>query len=1153
MPEPSHTPPPPRRRLRKLVVLAALLTAALWLVHPILLSWAVSEALAMWARQNKFTVSVARIDVKLSGPCVLEEIEVESLPGARSSTVANIQRLEWQWGNLLDAFSERGRPLHSLTIRGLQYVVNRSWQDPEPAAPSNSPGFALPLPKWLPEKIEVTAPVIQITGRDDQWLLQDLELRLTENETGILRVGSASAYTAGLYRSLDRVSAATAWKSGSLWLGDMALAPGITIESVSVDLLQPSGPTVVLSAGCFGGSLRADLSLSPEAGTMDLAAWASGIDLREMASSLALQAEVSGRLLEGRFTFRGKPDRPADAEASLRLVADNTRWNNRGWESLEIGASLIHRRLVVTNFDLRQKDNHVNFNGEVSLAEGWSQIAQSPFLVNLRGDIYDVGSLASLVGSPLVGLKGRMSAAGSVSGRSGQLDGFLSIEASAIEYPTLPPSSLRIESLFHGNEIEVALCDVFSGKDAASLRGRIGLSSPHQYAADLTAKIADLSTYLRPFKALDLAGASAGALDINWQGDGTLQAHSGAFDVKLRDFVSMATPSGLTGEFSGTYSPQNLYFSKLDMSNGPLRLNSRATLAESGVTLKDLELTSGQKTLLEGGAFLPINLFSVFSGGSWQAAIDPDREAYLRFTTPKDLNIRSLLELAGQNPVADGTLHVELELGGKPALMSGNGSISLRNIAWSDPGSKAPSSSLEARIAAGNGTAALDGSLTTAGFPAMKLSAAMPFGLVQTTPGNWTWSNPTGNFTTTLDFPKTDLGVFRSLLPKVRTLSGEVSGQVTISGTVAEPRTNGRISLRNGNLEISARSASITNTQALLTFDGTRMMVDHFRGEVGAGPFQISGGVGLANLANPQWNLRLTGDKILLARNAGIRLRANVDLAATGDNTSGSVRGSLRFTDGRIFQRFEVTPLLFLPTEETPLELGPPFPPGTIPKPFASWNLNLKIENESPFLIQGNIASGEIEPNLTLRGTVGQPVPVGRISLKDVQAFLPFTTMNIHEGRIDFLPDSPWIPLLDVRGTAQTPDFEVQAYAFGPLNEKKLILRSEPPLPQESLVLLLTTGIAPGGNTMGAGFGEAAAGQGGLFLLRSFARQLDIPGFDADALVNRLQLQTIPPRSLGERTTVRGKLRLTDSFDLVTERDGYGFFNAGVSYTWRFR
>jgi hypothetical protein len=54
-------------------------------------------------------------------------------------------------------------------------------------------------------------------------------------------------------------------------------------------------------------------------------------------------------------------------------------------------------------------------------------------------------------------------------------------------------------------------------------------------------------------------------------------------------------------------------------------------------------------------------------------------------------------------------------------------------------------------------------------------------------------------------------------------------------------------------------------------------------------------------------------------------------------------------------------------------------------------------------------------------------------------------------------------------------------------------------------------------------------------------------------MMNRLQVQTIPARSLGERATMRGKLRLSDHVDMVTERDAQGFFNLGASYTWRFQ
>ena len=133
-----------------------------------------------------------------------------------------------------------------------------------------------------------------------------------------------------------------------------------------------------------------------------------------------------------------------------------------------------------------------------------------------------------------------------------------------------------------------------------------------------------------------------------------------------------------------------------------------------------------------------------------------------------------------------------------------------------------------------------------------------------------------------------------------------------------------------------------------------------------------------------------------------------------------------------------------------------------VPAPFNAWKVDFSIENDTPFLFSGNAASGEIIPELRLTGTLGNPIPVGRIELKNARVFLPFTTMTIPNGHLDFVEGNPWMPQLNIRGTAQALDYEVEAYAFGSLDKRQLILRSDPPLPQDSLIQLLTTGMAPG-------------------------------------------------------------------------------------------
>lgn len=1141
---------PRRRRFRRVFLIVALaVIALLWFLHPMALSWALRRGLETWCSENHLSFSAEKIVVRLDGPVSLQGIKFRSTPGSGLATALDISVFEWQWGSISSLFSDKEQFVRDLSVKGLSGIWDLSTGDS-----GSTGGVAFPLQRWLPRTISIESPSLELLDKNEKWRFRDFALKLAEGGAGRMDVGSFAFYVEGYSKSLGPVHASTAWKNGTLLLGDMELVPGIKVENLSLELLHAGGPSISLAAGCFGGSLRSDLLIQSSKGIVDMAAWASNIPLEPAAALLGIPGEIAGKLAEGRLTFRGRPDRPADAEASLRLVADGFQWNKRGWESLEIGASLIHRRLVVTDFDLRQKENRVNFNGELSLAEGWSQISKSPFLVKFHADIRELGALAGLLGGPLDEAAGRMTAAGTLSGHPGELDGFLSIEASGIEFRSLPPASLRMETVFRKNEIEIAVCDLYSKKDSASLKGTVGIDSSHQYAAELNAHIADLAVYLAPFHAPGAERISGGALDVLWQGDGNLKSHSGAFDIKLGNFVSVVTPAGLTGKFAGTYSPQNVYFSQLQLEHGPLKLNSRATFAGSGVTLKDVELKTGNTSLLDGAAFVPMDLFAVFGGKDWRASIDPDRETYIRLVTPKDLNIHSLLQLAGQNAPLEGQIRLSVEAGGPAAHLTAKGDVAAHDLLWKLPGTSVPPSSLTMKFSAADGTASFNGLLETKEFPPMTLSAHMPFGLIRMESGDWKWANPSGSFDAALDFPRTDLAVFRRFLPKLRQLTGSVSGKLAFSGTIGAPRTNGQIELKNGGFEISTRTPPVGKTEALLSFDGSRMRIERFRGEIGAGPFEITGDVGLTDPSNPVWNLQLHGQKVLLMRDEGMRLRANVDASLKGDNAGGALNGTIRFVDGRVYRRFEITPLLLVaPEESTDSVLLPPLPPGSVPDPFARWTLDLKIENETPFLIQGNIASGEIIPNINLRGTLGQPVPVGRVTLKDVQAFLPFTTMNIPEGRVDFLPDSPWIPLLDVRGTARTPDFEVQAYAFGPLNEKKLILRSEPPLPQEALVLLLTTGIATTGSTSGAGLGEAAAGQGGLFLLRSFARQLDLPGIDTDALMNRLQIQAIPPRALGEQTTMRGKFRLFDNFDLVTERDGYGFFNAGATYTWRFQ
>jgi len=1040
-------------------VIAVIGAVVLWAVHPPLLKWALRSALGAFCEAQGLELKDVTIHARLGSLIRAENLLIIGKSGSRLA----IARLDASLSNPTTWFTKSARLIERAEIGGLDGFLNTD--DLILPPPGQLP--SAPEIRWIPQNLDLQNISLEIFAPDHRIAVRNLSGRFRARSTGRVTASEILVEVGGLSWMREKISAVTAWKDGTLWLGEMEIHQGFFIEEVAANLLNPGGPAISLLARVFGGSLRGDLTLGRQ---IDAAFWASNVPLDSLPELTGLSERVSGRLVEGRLTFRGDPSRPADAEASLRLYADAFRWNDRGWESLEIGASLIHQRLVVTDFDLQQKGNRVNFNGEISIAEGWSQIAKSPFLLNVSADLQELGALGDLIGGPLNEVSGRMSATGSVSGRSGQLDGFLSIESSGIEFRSLPVKSLKVETVFRRNEIEIAKAEIYSRKDFVEARGVIGLAAPHVYSGDLKAKIEDIAKYLGPFRAPGADVVFSGALDARWQGDGTWKAPSGAFDLRLTRFVSGATPAGVTGKFSGTYSPQNVYFSEFGVENGPVRLTSRATFASSGMTFADLEVRSGSSLLIEGAAFLPLDIFDLFAGADWRSSVALDREAYIRLVTPQDVQVANLLRLLGQQSSVQGILNLNVEARGLPGLLAASAAVSLNQIRV--PGAaKFPDSSLQLGMNAAKGEATLEGSLISHGLSPVTVRARLPFGLAARDSAPPQWINPTGPLEIDANFPKSHLSVFSPLFPDVRRIAGDLSGQVTVRGTLANPESAGRAELRGGSLEITSTTPKWENVNAVVVFDKGEAKVESFQGTISGGPFGISGQLAFPG---PSLDLRFQGTKIPISTEPGIPLRANIDLSLVARPEDGAITGNVRLVDGRIGKRLEVTPLGTAPPEDNPLRRRDRPSLRLAPQAFQKWSLGIKISNETPFLWSGDPTDGEIIPEITLAGTIGRPMPIGRITLRQIRATLPSASVLIPEGRIDFLPDAPWVPFLDIRGTAQISGYSVLVCAFGPADENKLLVRSEPPLSADELVNLLTTGVS----TETSAFRQPAAPRG---------------------------------------------------------------------------
>lgn len=1075
-------------RLRRFWIALALLVGVFAIAQRAIVTAVLEFAAEVVCGRQGLVFSADSVSAGLFEPLVMEgvTIQVDEQRGDSRSAL-EIERLEVQWQRPEVIFSNPRRWIAKARLERMGVLLDfRRGEGGETGESAWHPvgvlaGLLRPAGEW-PDALEWSGARVEIETDSMRWVAERCEGLFDLAGAGKFEIGTLAVQSPRFVRSFGPWSGTTAWDGSRVSLANIEILPGVLASSISCGLERGRDPSISFQGRVFGGTVRGDWNFQRgERGAVwDFAAVCSNVPLEELPAALGVAGKAQGRLAEGRFTFRGEPGRPTDAEASLRVLAKDFRWNDRGWESLEIGASLIHRRLLVSNFDLRQRENTVTLNGEISLAEGWAKIAEAPFLLNLRANIKELGALARLTLGGAEEAKGQLAAEGSLSGRLGSLDGFVGLRANGVEYRGVPVDSIDVEVLFRKTYAEIVRCEMKSEGESISAKGRIGQSAPHSYSAQLEARLDDLAIWLRPFPEIGGGKVRGGALKLNWSGDGSLEGHSGAFDLNLDKFVSDPTPAGLTGRFAGTYSPENIYFSRAEVENGPMRMRSRVTLSSSGINLEDLELLARGKHLLRGRAFLPVNPFTVRSLADWNSAVLASKDIYILGDTPGELALGDLARLAGQDWPIEGSLEMRIEAFGPAPGIDGTLSLQARDVIWGREPS-APPSNIRLDLRTKAGSAKLEGEMTNAAMSPLKLTASFPFGLFKDAGGVLRWVRRDGDVAAALDFPRADLALLRPFFKSLPGLSGELSGGLDFSGTLEKPNLSGSAEIRNGAFRLGTLPSPARFVNGRLDIGNGTVKIHDIAGEIEPGRFEVDGVCEFPEPWKPRWTLDWRGESIPLRKGVGASILADVEFNGTGDASAGRLSGRVDLVDSKIPGRVEATPFLSAPGTEG---LGLKRLSETLAAlvPMQGWALGVDVGG-GPVQIEGGRFPGWIAPDFRLDGTPENPIPSGWISWGGLEVGVPAGAVLLSEGGLAFFPDKPWEPFLLAEVMGFVEDQPVSLLAYGPLAEGKWVFPDGAP---QARFVMLREGLTP------PAIPEGAMGPMDFFLLAGTDRAVAI-------------------------------------------------------------
>ena len=269
-------------------------------------------------------------------------------------------------------------------------------------------------------------------------------------------------------------------------------------------------------------------------------------------------------------------------------------------------------------------------------------------------------------------------------------------------------------------------------------------------------------------------------------------------------------------------------------------------------------------------------------------------------------------------------------------------------------------------------------------------------------------------------------------------------------------------------------SQTIRNLNGRFVLTQDQMSVSGVEGMVESGRFSLEGKVQLDHMQPIDGRLVLTLKALPLQIPETLDLSLSGELALTGAPSRALLEGDLVVLEGTYYKdiRLDLWSLVSQPKRTQSIQR-------TLERPqwLNNIDLDVALRHRYPFLVDNNVAKLEIVPDLKMTGTLANPIINGRASVSEGEVIFRGKSFPVTRGVVDFLDPTKIDPELDILSTTTIRTWEVSLSVTGSLNELKLTLSSNPPLPENDILSLIIFGRTNSELTTGRGGGSATTQQ----------------------------------------------------------------------------
>jgi hypothetical protein len=678
----------------------------------------------------------------------------------------------------------------------------------------------------------------------------------------------------------------------------------------------------------------------------------------------------------------------------------------------------------------------------------------------------------------------------------------------------------------------------------------------------------------------------AGSLKLDWEGSGdratastssakvgpkgfgvTPWKNSGTLKLVLEK-AAYGNLQGLQANVDASYSPDGLDVPTIFFATSNMDFNAIARTYGDTLEIDRIQLNqagipprregdrggkpSDQRTLPQqraNYAYGYVSIPFVWRNLGTNSAVIPPSGKVLATVQSENLDLKRLAQDLGIKSTISGIVNAKVDADGTIADLKTRLDVQVRDLRNEEWQKMEPATfELSAQTAQNRLTAS--GKLQQPRIQPLEINASMPFDVPKIVQARG-FPDDTP-ITAKARLARSSVNFVRQFVPDLQQLDGDLALDVDVTGTIGQPVLSGAGDMTvNVARFTNATFPALRSFTARCSFRDNALTLDRFGGDLAGGPFTMSGRVTFTKLTQPTLDLQMRARSVLLARNDTLTVRADADLTTTGPFAAATVSGNVALTDSHILKNIDLIPIGLpgRPAPEPPTERPQLF--SFASPPLRDWKFDVAIKTKTPVEIRGDLATGGAITDLKLTGTGVRPELDGVVQLKNVEATLPFSRLQVSTGVLYFDRSDSMNPRIDLQGTSVIHDYTVRVYVYGTLLSPQAIFTSEPPLAEEEIISLIATGAT----RQELSSSNVLAGRAAILLVQQLYRKVFKKGqpTETNPVFNRLDLDlgTIDPRTGQQQATVRFKIN--DQFVLTGDVGVHGDFRGKLKYLIRFR